>query len=161
MREVLNKLGILQILFRRELCHVKFPVCVNHVSLRTSTTERGSWVNQLVEPALLWQFIAFLCQLNLMARIAQGAKTFNRGNKVFCTRVDVVIAFFLFVTYAAHTSEVLDTNKIVVISEHTLRSAFLLGSQSFSAVKQQPSPAIGEGILDKAEYIIITTRMLQ
>ena len=71
-----------------------------------------------------------------MASIAQGTKTLNRGNMVFCTCIDIVTTFFLFVTYATHTSEVLDTNKIVVISEHTFRPTFLLGSQSLSAVKQ-------------------------
>ena len=71
-----------------------------------------------------------------MASIAQFAKTFNWGNKVFCTRIEVVIAFFLFVTYASHTCKVLDTYEIVVISEQTFRSTFLSSSQPLPAVKQ-------------------------
>ena len=96
-----------------------------------------------------------------MTSIAQGTETLNWGNKVFCTRVDVVITFFLFVTYATHARKVFNPYEVVVISKHTFRSAFLLGGQSLSAVKQQTPPAIGEGILDEAEDIIITTRMLQ
>lgn len=46
-------------------------------------------------------------------------------------------------------------------SVHPFRSSFRLCHQPLPTVKQQTSPTVWEGVLDKTEYIITSTRILQ
>ena len=113
MAVVFPQCHVIIIVSRWKLCQTEHAILIRNSRLRTRSAQRGSRMNQLLNPLFRWQQVFLLTTFKFHTGYDQRTNIRDRGYTQIFLTIDELTIQFLLETESAHTREIINACQII------------------------------------------------